>query len=114
MFTVKNSGTGVITIGRTSSQTIDGVNANVVLGGKGSFTVLSTGAAWIAIQGSYADESVGRRIFTWDQTNGRWQMTYGDTGWRNVNGSLLNGWGAGTGLHVRRINSWTSRPRPAA
>jgi hypothetical protein len=84
MFTVKNSGTGTITIGRTSSQTIDGANANVVLAGKGSFTVLSTGAAWIVIQGGYVDESVGRRIFTWDQTNARWQMTYGDTGLREI------------------------------
>ena len=107
MFTVKNSGTGVITIGRTSSQTIDGVNANVVLGGKGSFTVLSTGAAWIVIQGSYTDESVGRRIFTWDQVNGRWQMTYGDTGWRDVTANLINSWTTGPGgwVRIRRIDN---------
>lgn len=34
--------------------------------------------------GTYTDESVGRRIFTWDTVNSRWQMTYGDTGWREV------------------------------
>jgi len=120
MFTVKNSGTGVVTIGRTSSQTIDGVNANVVLNGKGSFTVLSTGAAWIAIQGSYTDESVGRRIFTWDQVNGRWQMTYGDTGWRDVSASLVNGWVLAVAVSyclIRRTNGQVqlvARLNPAA
>lgn len=30
------------------------------------------------------DQSVGRRIFTWDTVNNRWQMTWGDTGWRQI------------------------------
>lgn len=38
----------------------------------------------VTVQGSYVDETVGRRAFTWDAVNGRWQMTYGDTGWRDV------------------------------
>lgn len=32
----------------------------------------------------YWDETVGRRCFAWDTVNNRWQMIYGDTGWRNV------------------------------
>ena len=49
-----------------------------------------TGGLWrlpgtpIPNMGTYTDESVGRRIFTWDTVNSRWQMTYGDTGWRDV------------------------------
>lgn len=38
----------------------------------------------IANLGTYTDETVGRRIFTWDTANNRWQMTYGDTGWREI------------------------------
>lgn len=30
------------------------------------------------------DETVGRRAFMWDTVNSRWQMVYGDTGWRDV------------------------------
>ena len=50
---------------------------------------------------SYWDESVGRRQFAWDTVNNRWQMVYGDTGWRDVSASLANSW-TGT-LLVRRI-----------
>lgn len=47
----------------------------------------------------YWDESVGRRLFVWDTINLRWQMTYGDTGWRQIT-TLLNGF---TGdISVRR------------
>ena len=42
----------------------------------------------IANLGTYTDESVGRRVFTWDTVNNRWQMTYGDTGWRDVSANL--------------------------
>ena len=31
---------------------------------------------------------MGRRIFTWDTVNSRWQMTYGDTGWRDISALL--------------------------
>ena len=57
----------------------------------------------ISAMGSHTDESVGRRVFTWDGVNSRWQMIYGDTGWRDVStlftGSWLGNW------NVRRINS---------
>lgn len=49
--------------------------------------------------GHYWDESVGRRMFVWDTINSRWQMTYGDTGWRTV--TAENSW-SGT-VYLRRI-----------
>jgi hypothetical protein len=36
----------------------------------------------------YWDETVGRRQFAWDTVNNRWQLVYGDTGWRDVTASL--------------------------
>jgi hypothetical protein len=58
---------------------------------------------------AYWDESVGRRQFAWDTVNNRWQMVYGDTGWRTV--TLENGW-TGT-VYVRRIG-YTTYVRGAA
>lgn len=37
------------------------------------------------------DESVGRRCFVWDTVNSRWQMVYGDTGWRNITSTATGG-----------------------
>jgi hypothetical protein len=54
--------------------------------------------------GRYVDESSGRRIFEWDYLNNRWQMTYGDTGWRDMSASLTNGWIAGNIL-LRRMGN---------
>ena len=53
--------------------------------------------------GFYTDESVGRRLFQWDANNARWQMTYGDTGWRDVSADLINSY-TGT-LYLRRIGN---------
>lgn len=52
---------------------------------------------------SYTDESVGRRVFTWDTVNDRWQMTYGDTGERNIALQLENGATAHY-ARIRRVN----------
>lgn len=53
--------------------------------------------------GFYTDESCGRRLFQWDANNARWQMTLGDSGWRDVSAGLLNSY---TGqLFLRRINN---------
>jgi hypothetical protein len=52
----------------------------------------------VTVQGSYVDESVGRRAFTWDAVNGRWQMTYGNTGYRRLDATDLdNGWSVPNG-----------------
>ena len=47
--TIKNSGTGVITIATTSSQTIDGASTQSLLTQWSKITVQSTGANWIII-----------------------------------------------------------------
>lgn len=100
-FIVRNSGTGIITIARTSSQTVDGVNADVILAGKGFLEVVSNGASWNVLRGTYGDESIGRRIFTWSPALAGWQMTYGDTGWRKLAPDGA-GW-AGDGIYIRRL-----------
>lgn len=57
--------------------------------------------------GWYWDESVGRRLFVWDTINNRWQMVYGDTGWRDVSTWLASGWAftASGSIKVRRVGS---------
>ncbi len=105
IFIVRNSGSGTITIGTTSSQTIDGA-ATIALAGKGFAKVVSNGSNWRVIAGQYADESIGRRIFTWNHaysTGGGWQLTYSDTGWRDVSANINtpNGFTAGS-IFVRR------------
>ena len=104
-FIIRNSGSGTITIGRTGAETISGATSQT-LAGYGSLDVISNGTNWLVLRGTYTNESVGRRIFTWDTVNSRWQMTYGDTGWRDVSALLANGWG-GT-LLVRRHNGRVS------
>lgn len=49
---------------------------------------------------------VGRKITVWDSINKRQQLIYGDTGWRDLSGSLINGWTAGAvpaPARVRRV-----------
>jgi len=49
MYIIKNSGTGVITIATTSSQTIDGATSYTLGTQYGSITVQSNGTNWIVI-----------------------------------------------------------------
>jgi hypothetical protein len=110
-YVIRNIATTTVTIARTSSQTIDGCSGTITLAGKGALVVVSDGANWLVVSGQYTDESVGRRIFTWSSalssgaTTG-WQMTYGDTGVRNVTANLLtaNGFTTVTGIFIRRVN----------
>ena len=56
----------------------------------------------------YWDESVGRRCFVWDTVNNRFQLVYGDTGWRDVLTSINTNWAAAASapaLRIRRVNS---------
>lgn len=56
---------------------------------------------WRAFTPSRTDLTAGRAMYTWDEQNQREQLTYGDTGWRNVTADLLNGY---TGnVYLRRI-----------
>ncbi len=50
------------------------------------------------------DETVGRRAFMWDTVNSRWQMIYGDTGWRDISSlSALPGDTTLNALTIRRF-----------
>ena len=58
--------------------------------------------------GFYTDESCGRRLFQWDGNNARWQMTYGDTGLRDLTASITGSVQTSNPnleLKVRRVNS---------
>jgi len=99
-FVINNSGSGVITVDGAGSETVAGA-ATQALSGRGRLRIVSDGSNWVVIDGSYADESVGRRLFQWDANNSRWQMTYGDTGWRDVT-SLVN------------VSGWTNAPTALA
>lgn len=105
-FVINNSGSGVITVDGAGSETVAGA-ATQALSGRGRLRIVSDGSNWVVIDGSYADESVGRRLFQWDANNSRWQQTYGDTGWRDVTGSLESGATAGA-WEMRRVNSTVS------
>jgi hypothetical protein len=49
MYTIKNSGAGVITLGTTSSQTIDG-STTYSLGSQYKYVVVvSNGSSWIVV-----------------------------------------------------------------
>jgi hypothetical protein len=48
-YVFKNSGTGIITIATTSSQTIDGVTTSILATQYATITVVSNGANWIKI-----------------------------------------------------------------
>ncbi|MGZ0067847.1 pyocin knob domain-containing protein [Microbacterium arborescens] len=57
---------------------------------------------WRFFASQRVDQTAGRAIYTWDDLNGREQLIYGDTGWRDVSALLMNGAGATTFL-IRRI-----------
>ena len=46
-YTIKNTGTGVVTIATTSSQTIDGVTTYVIRTTNSGVTLISNGANWL-------------------------------------------------------------------
>lgn len=111
------SGAGVLDVTVLSPTAI--IQRYAVHGGvggdvRGEYIRRWAGTAWESwryIPGQRTDVSLGRRIFTWDEFNGREQMVYGDTGWRNVTADLINGWGNGgnTGsVLIRRYNNMVS------
>ncbi|UVK58680.1 minor tail protein [Arthrobacter phage GantcherGoblin] len=57
---------------------------------------------WRMFNSSRFDQTAGRVLYQWDEANAREQLVYGDTGWRDVTASLMNGW-TGTSLWLRRI-----------
>ncbi len=63
--------------------------------------VAGTWRPWRSYSSSRVDQTAGRAIYQWDSLNSRDQLVYGDTGWRDVSSSLVNG-ASGT-LQVRRV-----------
>jgi len=100
VYTIMNSGTGTVTIDGNGAELVGGA-ATQALAGKGTMQIVCTGTAWTVLSASYVSEAVGRVVWSWDALNLRFQLTYGDTGWRDVSASLINSW-TGT-LLVRRI-----------
>lgn len=70
--------------------------------------ILSGGvwSPWRSLATQRVDQTAGRALYVWDDLNNREQLVYGDTGWRDVSSSLINGW-TGTIL-MRRVGSSVS------
>lgn len=64
----------------------------------------SAWSAWRSIASTRVDETIGRRIFTYDDANSREQMTFGDTGRRAIVVPEITG---GT-LYLRRTGTLVS------
>lgn len=63
--------------------------------------------AWSPWKGHFptrVSNSAGRAIYQYNETTGGEQLIYGDTGWRDLTGVLLNGWTA-TWCKLRRVGS---------
>lgn len=59
-------------------------------------------SAWKVYPSNRVSETAGRAIYQWDNINHREQLIYGDTGLRNLEAEIINGWTA-TIFKVRRI-----------
>ena len=59
---------------------------------------------WRSFASSRVDQTAGRVIYLYDDVNNREQLTYGDTGWRNITMDLSNGWTANT-VTIRRFGA---------
>lgn len=90
-------------VGYTIAHGVPAGGASGTILAKSSATDYDT--AWI--KNYYVDESVGRRIFAWDSINSRYQMTYGDTGIRDVTADLVtsDGFTGITNLELRRVGN---------
>jgi hypothetical protein len=58
---------------------------------------------WRHFGTSRTDQTAGRVMYSWDEVNQREQLTYGDTGWRDVSADLLGG-ATGT-MRLRRVGN---------
>ena len=82
---------GHIQVNRNSStivtQTFYPLGSTVL---KGMYVrwLVTTWGAWQWIPSSRVDQTAGRAIYQWDDTNGRDQLVYGDTGWRTVKADI--------------------------
>ena len=100
---IKTAGANTLTIQRAGSDTIlpsSGTRTSVAFPAGATFgemELVSNGTAWYALGGQASDESVGSRMWKWEQALAAtsttaavgWQMVYADTGWRNIS-ALVN------------------------
>lgn len=56
---------------------------------------------WSAFASHRIDNTAGRTIYAWDDTNSREQLVYGDTGWRDIS-TMLNSDYTSTKVTIRR------------
>lgn len=88
-YVVRNSGTGAVTV--------TGPASSVVIGGLGQIDVVSTGSAWVVLDGMYSTSAVGLASYRWNAASAAWRLIAYDTGVRDVSDLLVNGWAvAGT------------------
>lgn len=64
-------------------------------------------SSWASYNSSRTDNTAGRAIYTWDESVGREQLIYGDTGIRRVETDFKNGWVANI-ASLRRNNNTVS------
>lgn len=60
---------------------------------------------WSIMSPQRIDNTVGRAVYTWDDSQGRDQLIYGDTGYREMNTLLENGWTSDGSIRLRRTNT---------
>ena len=60
---------------------------------------------WYRYSSTKIDKTAGIAIYTWDHLAQRDQLTYGDTGWRDVTALIAQGMTSGGTVYVRRNNS---------
>ncbi|AOQ28213.1 hypothetical protein SEA_HUNTINGDON_1 [Arthrobacter phage Huntingdon] len=60
---------------------------------------------WRAFTNSRMDNTVGRALYNWDETNGREQIIWGDTGRRNISAQANGTFTGGGKLTIRREGS---------
>lgn len=63
-------------------------------------------SAWMIYRSDRLDQTAGRALYTWDDTNNREQLIWGDTGSRDITATFLDPskW-AGGQLKIRRVGS---------
>lgn len=62
-------------------------------------------SAWTFHPAQRIDNTAGRAIYTWDETQNREQRISGDTGWRDVSASFIPKTSGALAIYIRRENS---------
>lgn len=99
---------GLLLVLRSSStiatQTIYPLS-NSLLKGVWQRNLVTTWSPWYFMSSSRVDQTAGRAIYEWDDANGREQLIYGDTGWRQVIAVGENATFPNMQAFIRRVNN---------